>query len=73
MVKFQGFKILRQLCVISTCDPALNAMNPATRMNPPRVMRGKECPGRYSVDASRNRSIRGPRMKAPENEQDGKT
>ena len=49
-----------------TWDPALNAKNPKMRMNPPRDVRGMECPEMYLVSSSLNRSILGPSTMAPE-------
>ena len=51
---------------IITCEPALNAINPKVRINPPREIKGMECPAIYLLSSSRNRSTLGPKIIAPE-------
>ena len=48
-----------------TCEPALNAKNPNISINPPRDVRGIECPAMYLLSLSLNRSSLGPRTYAP--------
>ena len=43
----------------------MKAMNPKVRMNPPRDIKGMECPDMYLLSSLRNLSTLGPRMTAP--------
>ena len=48
------------------CDPALKAINPKIKMKPPRDMCGMEWPEMNILSLSLKRSMRGPRIIAPE-------
>ena len=48
------------------CDPALKAINPNIKMKPPRDMCGMEWPEMNILSLSLKRSMRGPRIIAPE-------
>ena len=48
------------------CDPALKAINPKIKMKPPRDMWGMEWPEMNILSLSLKRSMRGPRIIAPE-------
>ena len=58
-------KLIKTQSEASTLEPPLKAMNPNTKMKPPRAIRGVECP-EIGSDLLPKRPIRGPRVAAPE-------